>query len=75
MAAGPGLPATRFQGQRVTERESDLDLLDMQVEALFTHDADGRIVAVNEPAGGPAPRFFFGRTRGGQSLAVPARPS
>ena len=40
-------------------------LLELQVDALFTHDASGRIVAINEPGGGPAPRFFLGRTRTG----------
>lgn len=42
---------------------TDLQLLELQVDALFTHDAAGRIVAINEPDGGPAPRFFLGRTR------------
>lgn len=32
------------------------------VEALFTHDADGSLLRVNEPDGAPAPRFFLGRT-------------
>jgi RimJ/RimL family protein N-acetyltransferase len=44
---------------------SDLQLLALQVEALFTHDTAGRIVAINDPDGGPAPRFFLGRTRSG----------
>ncbi len=42
---------------------SDLQYLELQVDALFAHDQAGRIVTVNEPDGGPAPRFFFGRTR------------
>lgn len=42
-----------------------LELLKLQAEALFTHDAQGRIVAVNQPGGGLAPRVFFGRTRAG----------
>ena len=37
----------------------------MHVEALFTHDAQGRMRRVNEPGGGKAPRFFFGRTAEG----------
>jgi RimJ/RimL family protein N-acetyltransferase len=37
-------------------------LIDLQAEALFTHDANGRILRINEPDGGPAPRFFLGRT-------------
>lgn len=44
---------------------SDLQLLQLQVDALFTHDPHGRIRDVNEPGGDRAPRFFFGRTRGG----------
>lgn len=44
---------------------SDLQLLQVQVEALFTHDARGRINRVHEPDGERAPRFFFGRTSGG----------
>jgi RimJ/RimL family protein N-acetyltransferase len=37
----------------------------LHVEALFTHDAEGQLVRVNEPAGTPAPRFFLGRTAEG----------
>src|SRR4051812_42160448 len=48
----------------------DLHLLELQVEALFTHDSDGRIRAINEPGGGPAPRFFLGRTRQGNLWRV-----
>ena len=44
---------------------SDRELMRMHVEALFTHDAQGRICRVNEPGGGKAPRFFFGRTAEG----------
>ncbi len=41
-------------------------LLDMHVEALFTHDADGCIMRSNEPhPNRRAPRFFFGRSLGG----------
>ena len=46
-------------------RTSDLRLLEIQAEALFTHDSSGRIGFVNEPDGARAPRFFFGRTREG----------
>jgi RimJ/RimL family protein N-acetyltransferase len=50
---------------------SDLRLLELQAEALFTHDAAGRIVTINEPGGGgPAPRFFLGRTRAGNLWRV-----
>ncbi len=44
---------------------SDLELLELQIDAAWTHDPDGRIRRVNEPEGGPAPRFFFGRTEQG----------
>lgn len=44
---------------------SDLELLQTQVDALFTHDRRGRICSVNEPDGDRAPRFFFGRTAEG----------
>ena len=44
---------------------SDLRLLQLQVDALFTHDANGRILYVNEPDGDRAPHFFLGRTREG----------
>ncbi len=49
---------------------TDLQLLEIDVEALFTHDPDGRIRQVNEPGGGPAPRFFFARTAGGNLWRV-----
>lgn len=42
----------------------DEELLDMHVRALFTHDARGRLLSVNEPWGqSPAPPMYFGRTR------------
>lgn len=44
---------------------TDLETLEFQVEALFTHDANGRIHSINELGGGPSPRFFFGRTKSG----------
>ena len=44
---------------------TDYELMRMQVTALFTHDANGRIRAINEGGGGPAPRFFIGLTRQG----------
>lgn len=37
----------------------------LHVGALFTQDQEGRLVAVNEPGGKPAPRFFLGRTSQG----------
>lgn len=39
--------------------------MQMHVEALYTHDEHSRIVAVNEPEGAIAPRFFLGRTLAG----------
>jgi hypothetical protein len=45
---------------------SDLELAQMQVEALFVHDEGGRLVRVNEPdPDTPAPRFFLARTATG----------
>jgi RimJ/RimL family protein N-acetyltransferase len=44
---------------------SDFQLLRIQLDALFTHDAHDRICYVNEPGGERAPRFFFGRSRKG----------
>lgn len=41
---------------------SDAHLIDLQAETLFTHDAAGRLLRLREPNGGPAPRFFLGRT-------------
>lgn len=41
------------------------ELLRAHVEALFTQDAVGRLVKVNEPGGKAAPRFFLGRTGDG----------
>lgn len=43
----------------------DRELMELQAEALYTHDAAGRIVRVREHDGAPAPRFFLGRTAGG----------
>lgn len=37
----------------------------VHVEALFTRDAQGDLVRVNEPNGSLAPRFFLGRTARG----------
>jgi RimJ/RimL family protein N-acetyltransferase len=43
------------------------DLMCLHVEALFTCDDVGRLVAVNEPGGAPAPRFFLGQTAEGNA--------
>ncbi|HEX8946355.1 MAG TPA: GNAT family N-acetyltransferase [Gemmatimonadaceae bacterium] len=47
---------------------SHRDLMQLHVEALFTHDAAGDIVRVNEPGGARAPRFFLGLTVDGAVL-------
>lgn len=45
---------------------SDFDLLRLQVDALFVHDANGKLLRINEPdPTEPAPRFFLGRTTAG----------
>jgi hypothetical protein len=41
------------------------DLLAAHVDALFTQNTAGRLLAVNERGGGAAPRFFLGRTMNG----------
>ena len=42
-----------------------LELMRLHIEALFTHDANGDLVRVNDSNGAPAPRFFLGRTAEG----------
>ncbi len=46
---------------------SDLELMNIQVRALFTHDSASRLLFVNEPGGTTvqAARMFLGRTRAG----------
>ena len=45
---------------------SDFELIQMQTAALFVHDADGKLLCINEPEPtSPAPRFFLGRTAAG----------
>lgn len=46
---------------------TDIELMNIHVRALFTHDARARLLSVNEPWGGsgPVPRLFLGRTREG----------
>jgi RimJ/RimL family protein N-acetyltransferase len=41
------------------------DLLRLHVETLFTTDAAGRLIAVNDGSHQTAPRFFLGRTEHG----------
>ena len=55
----------------VTESSlTDLELAEIDLETVFTHDTRGRIIAANEPDGEPAPRFIFGRTRQGNLWRV-----
>ena len=46
---------------------TDIELMKIQVEALFTQDENGSLRHINEPWDGmkPAPRFFFGYTNEG----------
>jgi GNAT acetyltransferase-like protein len=46
---------------------NDLDLMNIHVRALFIHDAESRLLVVNEPDSEVtvAPRLFLGRTRAG----------
>ena len=46
---------------------TDLELMNIHVSALFTHDTESRTLFVNEPDSAiiPAPRLFLGRTRAG----------
>ena len=46
---------------------SNIELMKIQVEVLFTQDKNGCLQRINEPAGDvtPAPRFFFGYTNEG----------
>jgi RimJ/RimL family protein N-acetyltransferase len=52
---------------KVVEMLTDLELINLHVRALFTHDVGSRILCVNEPdsAVAPAPLLFLGRTRAG----------
>jgi hypothetical protein len=46
--------------------DTDIERMQIQAEALFVHDASGRLLRVNEPEPtSPAPRFFLGRTAAG----------
>jgi hypothetical protein len=42
----------------------------LHIETLFTHDATGRMLRVNEPDGKRAPRVFIGRTTNGHEVRV-----
>jgi len=43
----------------------DISLLQLHIDALFRHDASGRILTTNETDGTRAPRLFLGRTTAG----------
>jgi len=47
------------------KRRSELELLELHARTLFTHDAAGRLVAINEPRARQAPRFFLAWTARG----------
>jgi hypothetical protein len=47
---------------------SDLELMRIHLDALYTHDANGRMEHVNEARGPRAPRVFVGRTSAGYEL-------
>jgi RimJ/RimL family protein N-acetyltransferase len=44
---------------------ASISLMDLQIEALYRCDQEGRLRCVNEPGDPPAPRFFMGRTAQG----------
>jgi hypothetical protein len=44
----------------------------MHVDAMYTYDAKGRMVRVNEPRGAQAPRIFVGRTINGYVMRARA---
>jgi RimJ/RimL family protein N-acetyltransferase len=48
---------------------ADSELTNIHIRALFTHDAESRLLFVNEPdnAVTPAPRLFLSRTRAGNA--------
>jgi RimJ/RimL family protein N-acetyltransferase len=50
----------------------DLELMKLHIDALYTHDARGHLVNVNEPGDKPAPRVFLGRTSAGHVLRTRA---
>ena len=44
---------------------STYDLMEMHIQALYVHDEQTRLIAVNDWQHGPAPRFCFGQTSQG----------
>ena len=55
---------------RRTQAPPPITLLEIQVSTLFRCDAFGRLMSLNEPASPVAPRFFLGRTYGGNLLRL-----
>lgn len=47
----------------------DRELMAQHVEALYTRDAEGKLLRVNEPGGAAAPAMFLGRTPAGNVWA------
>jgi hypothetical protein len=47
---------------------SDLELMTIRAETLFTYDQRGRMLRSNSPAAQPAPRLFLGRTATGDVI-------
>jgi GNAT acetyltransferase-like protein len=51
---------------------NDRALLRTHVGTLFTQDSAGRLLAINQPGGKPAPRFFLGWTNEGPAWWIRA---
>jgi hypothetical protein len=56
---------TSNEERLVPDLLADRELMRLHLEALFTQDASGRLLRVNEPEGKVAPRVFLGRTAEG----------
>ncbi|MBP1995441.1 GNAT family N-acetyltransferase [Paenibacillus eucommiae] len=46
----------------------ELELMNMQAEVLYTHDALGKITKINDSEEQPAPRLFWGKTNKGNVI-------
>ena len=53
---------TNGELQTDTNRTALLELMRLHIQALFTHDAAGNLLHVNDLSAADAPRFFLGRT-------------
>lgn len=49
----------------MTPFRNDRELMEAQLEVLYQHDQQGRMLRINEPNGGNAPMFAMGRSRQG----------